>query len=152
MTTRLCRSLLIALAMLAPTWSAATHARPPEVPAPDRPAVELTFLKSVPGQRIQLRTFIERNWFAMDRIAQAQGLIADYTLYETGTDAGRWNVLVAVTYMDRRGYEGVAERFEEIRRAHQTQLVEGKRLGELGRIVETQRVFAAVGEQSNTAE
>lgn len=88
----------------------------------------------------------------MDRIARAQGLIAAYSLYETGTDEGPWNVLVAVTYMDSRGYEGVAAEFEQIRRAHQNVPVEGKQLAELGQIVESKRVFEAMGGRASDRE
>lgn len=51
------------------------------------------------------------------------------------------DVLVSVTYMDARGYEGIAEGFEEIRRTHTTVLVDGKSLRELGSIVDSTRLF-----------
>lgn len=57
-------------------------------PPVERRAVELTFLKSKPGQREQLKTFIIRNWFAMDRIAKEQGLLSTFTVMDTGTDEG----------------------------------------------------------------
>jgi hypothetical protein len=107
----------------------------------DRRAVELTFLKSNPGEREQLKSFIVLNWFAMDRIAKEQGLMSAFTVMDTGTDEGPWNVLVSVTYMNEKGYEGIAEAFEKIRRAHTTVRVGGKALRELGSIVESKRVF-----------
>ncbi|MFO0227252.1 MAG: hypothetical protein ACK51K_10340 [Gammaproteobacteria bacterium] len=110
-----------------------------------RRAVELTFLKSNPGQRERLKTFIELNWFAMDRIAQEQGLMSDYTVMDTGTDEGAWNILVSVTYMDEKGYDGIVEAFERIRRAHTTVLVDGKGFRDLGSIVESKRVFEGPG-------
>jgi hypothetical protein len=110
-------------------------------PAPERRAVELTFLKSNPGEREQLKTFIVLNWFAMDKIAKEQGLMSAFTVMDTGTDEGPWNVLVSVTYMNDKGYEGIAEAFEKIRRAHTTVRVGGKLLRELGAIVESKRVF-----------
>lgn len=109
--------------------------------ASERRAVELTFLKANAGQREQLKVFIVANWFAMDRIAQQQGLMKSYTLFDTGTDDGAWNVLVAVTYMDSKGYDGVAVAFEKIRKAHKTVGIEGKTFRELGTIVESKRVF-----------
>jgi hypothetical protein len=109
--------------------------------SPDRRAVELTFLKSNPGEREQLKTFIVLNWFAMDKIAKEQGLMSAFTVMDTGTDEGPWNVLVSVTYMNDRGYEGIAEAFEKIRRAHTTVRVGGKGLRELGAIVESKRML-----------
>ena len=107
----------------------------------DRRAVELTFLKSNPGEREQLKSFIVLNWFAMDKIAKEQGLMSAFTVMDTGTDEGPWNVLVSVTYMNEKGYEGIAEAFEKIRRAHTTVRVGGKALRELGSIVESKRMF-----------
>jgi hypothetical protein len=40
-----------------------------------------------------------------------------------------------VSYHDDRGYEGIAEAFERIRRAHATVRIDGKGLRELGTIV-----------------
>ncbi len=109
--------------------------------SPDRRAVELTFLKSNPGEREQLMSFIVLNWFAMDKIAKEQGLMSAFTVMDTGTDEGPWNVLVSVTYMNDKGYEGIAEAFEKIRRAHTTVRIGGKSLRELGTIVDSKRVF-----------
>ena len=104
-------------------------------------AVQLTFLKSNPGQREQLKRFIVLNWFAMDKIAKDQGLMSAFTVMDTGTDEGAWNVLVSVTYTNEKGYAGVAERFEKIRNAHTTVLVEGKNLRELGSIVDSKQLL-----------
>ncbi|MFM8495738.1 MAG: hypothetical protein ACKOEM_09450 [Planctomycetia bacterium] len=126
--------LLLLLSMFAAVLATAAQ--------PDgRRAVELTFLKSNPGQRERLKTFIELNWFAMDRVAKEQGLMSDYTVMDTGTDEGAWNILVSVTYMDEKGYDGIVEAFERIRRAHTTVLVDGKGFRDLGSIVESKRVF-----------
>lgn len=110
-------------------------------PAPTRRAVEMTFLKAAPGAREALKQSIVANWFAMDRIAQAQGLMDSFTLLDTGTDDGAWNVVVSVTYRDERGYEGIREAFERIRAAHQTVLIDGKPLRELGSIVESRKLY-----------
>jgi hypothetical protein len=123
----------VVLAMAAITASSAA--------ASDRRAVELTFLKSNPGQREQLKSFIVLNWFAMDKIAKEQGLMSSFTVMDTGTDEGPWNILVSVTYMNDKGYEGISEAFEKIRRAHTTVRIEGKGQRELGTIVESKRMF-----------
>ncbi len=104
-------------------------------------AVELTFLKAHPGQREQLKQFIVLNWFAMDKAAREQGLMHAYTLMDTGSDEGAWNLLVSVTYTNELGYPGIAEAFERIRSAHRTVLVDGKGLRELGAIVDSRRLL-----------
>jgi hypothetical protein len=125
---------LTAMALATPGATATT-------PVTDRRAIELTFLKANPGQRDQLKTFIVLNWFAMDKIAKEQGLMRAFTVMDTGTDEGTWNVLVSVTYMNDKGYDGIVEQFEKIRKAHKTIQVEGKTLRDLGTIVESKRVF-----------
>lgn len=110
-------------------------------PPAARRAVEMTFLKSTPGAREALKQYIVANWFAMDRIAQDQGLMAHYTLLDTGTDDGAWNLIVSVTYRDERGYEGIREAFERIRAAHQTVLIGGRTLRELGSFVESRKLY-----------
>jgi hypothetical protein len=104
------------------------------------PAVEYTFLKSLPGQREAMKQFIVANWFAMDDVAIARGQIQGYQLLDDESGEG-WDVVVAVTYHDARGYEGVAAEFEKIRQAHRTVLVEGKSLRELGRIVGSRKLL-----------
>lgn len=131
---RLCTCLVLSLLLVA------TDARGEETAAPLR-AVELTFLKAEAGQREKLKSFIVQNWFEMDRIAKQQGLLRAYTVLDTGSDEGPWNLLVSVTYHDERGYTGVAEAFEKIRQAHQTVLVDGKALAQLGKIVESKRLL-----------
>ena len=104
-------------------------------------AVEMTFLKSAPGQRDNLKQFILLNWFAMDKIAKEQGLIESFTVMDSGTDEGTWNVLVSVTYNNARGYEGIVTEFEKIRKAHITVKVDGKALRDLGSIVESKKLL-----------
>jgi hypothetical protein len=132
---------LLAVLVLS-TGAPPARATPPQ----NRRAVELTYLKSAPGQREPLKQFIVRNWFAMDRIAVQQGLMRSFTVMDTGTDDGPWNVLVTVTYTDARGYDGIAEAFETIRRAHTPVLVDGKTLRDLGAIVESKRVYEDIAE------
>lgn len=40
------------------------------------------------------------------QIAKGQGLITSFTVLETGTDEGPWNVVVSVTYPNEKGFEG----------------------------------------------
>jgi hypothetical protein len=120
--------------------------QPPLVEEHRRLAVELTFLKSKPGQRENLVRFIESNWFAMDKIAVEQGLMREYRVLDTGHDDGPWNVLVAVTYTDAKGYAGVTAAFERIRLAHITVPIGGHaHLRELGTIVESKTTFTRDG-------
>lgn len=122
------------LPALAQTPPAAVAA-PPVSPGPARRAVELTFLRALPGKRERLVQFIVANWFEMDRIAREQGLMDDYRLLDSGTHDADWHVLMVVTYRDERGFAGIAEAFERIRRAHTPVNIDGKGLRELGTIV-----------------
>lgn len=131
------RVVLLALTLMLCLGTAQAGAATPQ----GSRAVQLTFLKSNPGQREQLKRFIVLNWFAMDKIAKDQGLMSAFTVMDTGTDEGAWNVLVSVTYTNEKGYAGVAERFEKIRKAHTTVLVEGKNLRELGSIVDSKQLL-----------
>jgi hypothetical protein len=106
-----------------------------------RRAVEMTFLKSQPGKREQLKRFVTANWFAMDEVAIKQGLMQSYRLLDSGDDAEPWNVLVMVTYRDARGYDGIKTEFETIRKAHTKVLVDGLDFRDLGRIVESRKTF-----------
>lgn len=116
----------------------------PAAPRQERVAVELTFLKALPGERERLVRFIELNWFEMDRIAVEQGLMREYRVLDTGEDEGDWNVLVEVVYRDERGYAGIVEAFERIRAAHPTVLVDGKSLPALGKIVSSRRTYLSL--------
>ncbi len=104
-------------------------------------AVEYTFLQSAPGQREALKKFIVANWFAMDDVAIAKGLMESYQLLDSGQDADAWNVVVAVTYKNRAGYEGITTEFENIRRTHKPVLVDGKSLKDLGKIVMSRKLY-----------
>jgi hypothetical protein len=104
-------------------------------------AVEITFLKSKPGQRENLRAFIVANWFAMDKIAKEKGLIVSFTVLDSGNDLGPWNLMVLTTYLDDKGYEGVAAAFESIRLSHKTVRVQGKTLDDLGVVVDSKKTF-----------
>lgn len=104
---------------------------------------ELTYLKSMDPDPANLISFIERNWFVMDAQAVQQGLMTAYTLLK-GEDPD-WNLICAVGYPDDQGYAGIAQRFEAIRAAHRTVLVDGRGLKELGRIIGQRRLEPVAG-------
>jgi hypothetical protein len=137
-TTASRRQLLLTTALGSCTSLPALAERPaalPSAPGQAHRAVELTFLKALPGERERLRRYIVANWFEMDRVAKLQGLIDDYRLLDSATDDADWHALVVVSYHDDRGYEGIAEAFARIRRAHTPVPIDGKGLRELGTVV-----------------
>jgi hypothetical protein len=111
-----------------------------------RPTVveEWTFLTSHDPDPAKLIAFIEANWFAMDRIAVAQGLFNSYALYRAEGD-GDWNLAVIVGYPDATGSAAILDHFNAIRAAHKTVLIDGKGLAELGRITGNRRVRRVAG-------
>ncbi|MBS0660377.1 MAG: hypothetical protein JSR82_19315 [Verrucomicrobia bacterium] len=136
---------LLALLLLGSAWTLRLPAA--ETPAKVSPAhragaIEMTFLKAQPGKRAQLVAFLRANWLAMDAKAVSAGLMESYELLEAEDEADPWNVAVMVVYRTPAGYAGVAEEFEQIRKAHQTVLIDGLGLRDLGRIVGSRKVFA----------
>jgi predicted SnoaL-like aldol condensation-catalyzing enzyme len=121
----------------------------PAASANGRRAIEMTFLKSKPTERETLKAFIVSNWFEMDKVAQEQGLIESYKITDTGSDEGDWNLLVTVTYYQELGYEGIKKEFDAIAATHQTRLIDGKNLRELGVIVKSNRTFETVANASS---
>lgn len=115
--------------------------------------VERTLLKAAPGKREALARFIVANWFAMDAVAQKEGLFTFYRLYENVADiaAGdaEWDLAVAVGYRTMLGYAEprVQARFGDIRAAHKTIAIDGQSLAALGRIVRTERYRPREGSQ-----
>lgn len=105
---------------------------------------EWTFLKSHDPDPARLIAFIEANWFAMDRITVAQGLFNSYALYRAEDD-GDWNLAVVVGYPDAAGSAAILDRFNAIRAAHKTVLIDGKGLKELGRIIGSRKVTRVAG-------
>jgi oligopeptide transport system substrate-binding protein len=103
---------------------------------------EITYLKALPGQQAALAEFIRRNWFAMDLVAQKQGLIADFELVQRtpSETASDWDLMVRVRYPHPSGYAAIASEFEAIRNTHENVLIEGKSLRELGRIVRSEQL------------
>jgi hypothetical protein len=102
----------------------------------------LTYLKANQGQRDNLKTYLQENWFAMDKLAVSQGLFNDYELIENidGAQPPEWDFIVAVEYFTRNTYQDVAERFELIRRGHQPTKVNGLGFSELGAITKSETV------------
>lgn len=139
------RRLLLALA-LAGSAVAAQGAAPPSRPADANADAALaptrhithTYLRAAPGKRAALIAYIERNWFAMDRIGIEQGLFTSYALLERADDSDAdWDVIVAVGYPTVQGHDapGVAEAFRKIRAAHREVRIDGQGLADLGAIV-----------------
>lgn len=99
-------------------------------------SIGATFLRSLDPDPASLVRFIDRNWFAMDKIARERGLMTDYALHVASEPAPDWNVLVLVGYPTADGYAAIAEAFDAIRKAHVVEPVDGKtRLQDLGVIV-----------------
>jgi hypothetical protein len=105
---------------------------------------EWTFLKALEPDPAKLIAFIKANWFAMDRIAVAEGLFNSYALYRA-EEAGDWDLAVVVGYPDAAGSAAILDRFNEIRAAHQTVLIDGKGLAQLGRITGSRKVTRVAG-------
>lgn len=104
----------------------------------------LTYLKSTNFQKDRLKEFLEKNWFAMDSIAVAQGLINKYELIENiGDDSypdSDWDFIVAVEYFTNGTYSDIADKFEVIRKSHTTIKVDGLVLKDIGKIVRSEKV------------
>lgn len=131
------RRLALALVMASVP---AAQAAPPAAAAAKAPTrhVTQTYLRAAPGKRAALIAYIERNWFAMDRIGIRQGLFTSYTLLErSDDDPADWDVIVAVGYPTLQGHDapGVADAFKKIRAAHREIKIDGQSLAELGTIV-----------------
>lgn len=97
-----------------------------------------TYIKAAEGQKADLKSFLQQNWLAMDKIATDQGLFKQYHLLENNDASLGWDFTVLVQYKDEKGYEGVKSEFEKIRQAHQRILINGKGITELGKIVKSE--------------
>lgn len=97
----------------------------------------VTLLQSHNADPADLIAFIRANWFAMDEIAVAQGVLVSYDLLAGSADSELgWNVAVLVGYPSAGGYADVREAFEKIRSAHQTVAINGlTQLSDFGRFV-----------------
>lgn len=135
---RLAAIAALVLAAALPSAPRASDAPPPAAAqsvSAGLPVTTHTYLAATPGRRDALARFIVANWFEMDRIAVAQGLFRSYRLLQNPRTDEDWDLIVEVVYNDACGYACVAERFEAIRGAHATVLVDGLGMKDLGRVV-----------------
>lgn len=107
-----------------------------------------TYLKANDGQKANLQTYLEKNWFVMDSVAVAQKLLGQYELYDnTNPENKEWDFIVAVEYLTRKGYDEIATAFEAIRAKHQTVKVSGLGMKELGKVVKSETLTKKVYER-----
>lgn len=103
-------------------------------------AVEMTFLRSLDPDPVRAARFIRANWFAMDAVAQARGLMTFFSLHIDAEPRDDWNLVVQVGYPDPRGFDSIRAEWAGIVAAHDTVLIDGKRLPDLARILGTRRL------------
>ncbi|MCU0383311.1 MAG: hypothetical protein MUF68_04520 [Cyclobacteriaceae bacterium] len=101
----------------------------------------LTYLKSVAGEKNNLKEFLIKNWLAMDSVAKNQQLIEDFNLWQNKTESTEWDFIVFVQYKNEQGYDGIATEFEKIRSKHKKVLINNKDFKELGRISKSESVL-----------
>ncbi|MBL7841829.1 MAG: hypothetical protein JNJ75_16910 [Cyclobacteriaceae bacterium] len=97
-----------------------------------------TYLKAINGQKDNLKTYLKKNWFAMDSIAVNRKLISRYELMENLNADAEWDFIVAVEYFTRDTYTDIEKAFEQIRAEHHSVTVNGLTLKDLGRIVRSE--------------
>ncbi len=142
------RRMALIMATCAPAALARAAAQDSTPRGARQRAVALTFLKSLPGQREALKKFVVLNWFAVDEIAVQRGLMAAYSIMDTGSDDGAWNLVVKDTWTDIKGYPAVAEEFLKIGKTRETVLVDSKNFRELGAVVDSKNLIEDVFENS----
>lgn len=102
----------------------------------------LTYIKANPQLKAELKSFLVKNWFAMDSIAVVNGLINSYELYENQDNENPdWDYIVAVEYYSKNGYDEIVEEFEEIRKSHKTVKINNMDFKDLGKFVKTESVL-----------
>jgi hypothetical protein len=131
---------LVGLAGCASMRAGARSAAPP---LQTTKAIELTFLRSVDPDPALAAQCIKANWFAMDAVAQARGLMTSFNLLVDPVSPQDWNLAVQVGYPDARGFESIRAAWSEIVAAHKTVLIDGKRLADLATILGTRRLILA---------
>lgn len=97
-----------------------------------------TYLKAINAQKDNLKTYLKKNWFAMDSIAVNRKLISRYELMENLNADAEWDFIVAVEYFTRGTYADIEKAFEQIRAEHHSVTVNGLTLKDLGRIVRSE--------------
>lgn len=130
---------------LLPACATAAPGAQTTIASPERAtkAVEMTFLRSLDPDPTLAARFIKANWFAMDAIAQARGLMTFFTLHIDPSAREDWNLVVQVGYPDPRGFESIRTQWADIVAAHETVPIEGKRLPDLARVLGTRRIVPA---------
>lgn len=101
-----------------------------------------TFLKAKQNEKENFKTFLVKNWFAMDSIAVSQGLFNNYKLIENASKEAstEWDYIVAVEYFTAGTYSDIEKEWQEIRKNHKTVLVNGKGMKDLGSYVKSEIV------------
>jgi hypothetical protein len=112
--------------------------------------IEQTLLKSKPNLRADLIRFIERNWFELDEAAMQAGLFTGYWLVENDAADATWDVAVCVAYPQAQGYNHPQTKaaFDKLRGNRKAELINGRKLAELGDIVGNQSFKLRTGRAS----
>ena len=113
-----------------------------------------TYLKAKEGQRENLKTFVIRNWFAMDAVAVKRGLFNDYKLLEnSGTDpASEWDFIVAVEYYTTGTYADIQDQWQDIRKAHNTIPIDGMDFPQLGSVIRSENLTETALQNPNSCQ
>lgn len=136
---------VVLAATSSPSFAETEKAAQVELSVPTK-HVTHTYLRAAPGKRDALIAYIERNWFAMDRIGIEQGLFTNYALLvRPENDASDWDVIVTIGYPTSQGHDapGVADAFKAIRAAHREVKIEGLGQKELATIVQHHALLVA---------
>jgi hypothetical protein len=116
----------------------------------DTKVYELTFLKAKPGLRAAMVRFVVANWYPIDQRGVEQGLFTEYRLFEAVAENDAWDAMMMVGYPQELGFAdpATAAAFATIRTEHQTVLIEGKRMRDLGAVVSSTRTRIARADSS----
>jgi len=106
-----------------------------------------TYLKAKENQRLNLKSFVIKNWFAMDSVAVKQGLFNDYMLLENADTSpnAQWDYVVAVEYYTKGTYSDIQEEWAVIRKNHQAILIEGLSFPDLGAVIKSENLTQSSG-------
>lgn len=102
-----------------------------------------TYLKAKPGQKENLKSFLEANWLKMDSVAISRGLFNDYELLVNAdnNETAAWDFIVAVEYYTPTTYADISDEWELIQEEHQTVLIDGLSFKDLGSYLKTDTLF-----------
>lgn len=131
------------LAMLMLLAFSPSLAQSNQVKQKSKPVWTFTYLKATEGNKENLKSYLEKNWFAMDSIAVKRNLLGAYELIENTdtSSASSWDFIVAVEYLNPAGYSAIAKEFEAIRANHVEVTIDGFNLRQLGKIVKSETVL-----------